>query len=855
MRENAPIPALPDAWKAPGSLGFSTWKRHATAGVAGRMILPQRGESSLLGIHDRHASFTSSLIARQFSRTASGADTGKFIFRSAYSGQKGVPEEAHLRAAPLPMLSRIVTREMPEPAPERSSSTDRNGYDISTPVGIIPAPSGKPTVAVDSTLIAPRPVTAPGVDAPCRPTGGRHDFLGIDKAVSSASQSIARSLVHRQEHSVIRSSLPVSAVAASSHEPLVARSSVPATGKTALGSPAFAKSARDTQNMTPNTLHRATHRESSIEARGERSGPAGSQASSSKPTLARSLTVQSAAGRALVSGKSDPGSDGSLPSGLARRPAMAGSHRRVDLQPGYPTLMRRPVIPDSMAAAPHPRSTQPGRLEGGSWPVRYHNISLASPEPHDHMPPLAAPPSSATGGSATVTQSDPGSTVQVFPGSKVPALQRHPASERSVLPDVRLYPMALSELARSPFPIPGLLSNSARHVPYSHASLLQPRLQRKQTHDEKHPLGRREHLALHETPLQRTEGSGNAPHPAGPGVTKGSSPKIYTNDITARPYPHPVMSRSAAPALGAQRSRYVTHPLAMKHHAISAHALAETPIRRSMDGLPGRSLASALPMIGGTQSSGRIFRKSAEAAAPEIRLPDIVQSGNVSTSSFSLPQASGPDSGKAADGKHQAKPRVQPVTISYPLSINPRLFSNIPIPGIAISRSMHSTRPLPLAMPYGTYPRTAGTPMGSSRIQRTRITNASRFMDPEGHVRIEESGDTSGRRAYASDNRMPGFFERPLAGFPRMQTRLMRASSGTAIRTRPHDVPAEERYGVVSPPGGESGGTRALTREMTFPSVSAPEAADPQATAEQTWRTIAERLVVEQERRGLAKWI
>jgi hypothetical protein len=64
----------------------------------------------------------------------------------------------------------------------------------------------------------------------------------------------------------------------------------------------------------------------------------------------------------------------------------------------------------------------------------------------------------------------------------------------------------------------------------------------------------------------------------------------------------------------------------------------------------------------------------------------------------------------------------------------------------------------------------------------------------------------------------------------------------------------EERYGIVSPPGEPIRTEAAHTGEANGALPSGAGQTDPEEIAERVWRMMAERLVIEQERRGLAKW-
>jgi hypothetical protein len=96
--------------------------------------------------------------------------------------------------------------------------------------------------------------------------------------------------------------------------------------------------------------------------------------------------------------------------------------------------------------------------------------------------------------------------------------------------------------------------------------------------------------------------------------------------------------------------------------------------------------------------------------------------------------------------------------------------------------------------------------------------------------------------------------ERPLVVLQRAQDKVVQALvQRDAIPAAP-DRP-EERYGLVSPPGQPGNATGARTGEGNKAQQSGAGQIDAEEIAEQVWRIMAERLVIEQERRGYAQWV
>jgi hypothetical protein len=85
----------------------------------------------------------------------------------------------------------------------------------------------------------------------------------------------------------------------------------------------------------------------------------------------------------------------------------------------------------------------------------------------------------------------------------------------------------------------------------------------------------------------------------------------------------------------------------------------------------------------------------------------------------------------------------------------------------------------------------------------------------------------------------------------------MRVSGDTtgASTHSPYPATPEDRYGVVPAPNEISRqASGVLPGEASRTAVSPSGQPDSDEIAEHAWRMMAERLVIEQERRGLAKW-
>ena len=113
---------------------------------------------------------------------------------------------------------------------------------------------------------------------------------------------------------------------------------------------------------------------------------------------------------------------------------------------------------------------------------------------------------------------------------------------------------------------------------------------------------------------------------------------------------------------------------------------------------------------------------------------------------------------------------------------------------------------------------------------------------------------------FSSDDASPvskwtrGASERPLVNVQRTTAPIMRVPVERVGDVIYRELP-EDRHGLVSPPNDTSHQLNAaLSRET--PSAAASRSGEPDADeiAEHAWRLTMERLFIEQERRGLAKW-
>ena len=159
-----------------------------------------------------------------------------------------------------------------------------------------------------------------------------------------------------------------------------------------------------------------------------------------------------------------------------------------------------------------------------------------------------------------------------------------------------------------------------------------------------------------------------------------------------------------------------------------------------------------------------------------------------------------------------------------------------------------------LTLSHATRGRTAP---GVLARQPTSASNASISFPAD--VNLADSPESG--RAFRGD---PGTFgksksgavERPLAMVQRMRmpAQLMRMLSERTSDEPHHDL-LEDRHGVVPAPYQVSRQVSDAIPDKASGTAASPSGKpDFEEIAEHAWRMMAERLVIEQERRGLAKW-
>jgi hypothetical protein len=158
--------------------------------------------------------------------------------------------------------------------------------------------------------------------------------------------------------------------------------------------------------------------------------------------------------------------------------------------------------------------------------------------------------------------------------------------------------------------------------------------------------------------------------------------------------------------------------------------------------------------------------------------------------------------------------------------------------------------PVPIA--FGLFSRESSVSLRRSR-STTSISAGQIIPAPEARSHDDKSFNTDQAINPAHPGWAPGSGERPLAVPQRAQNKLMRISNQGDATLATIDR-AEDRYGLVSPSSEPLRTASTSAGDGNKAPESGPAQPDPDETAEHVWRMMAERLVIEQERRGLAKW-
>lgn len=172
-----------------------------------------------------------------------------------------------------------------------------------------------------------------------------------------------------------------------------------------------------------------------------------------------------------------------------------------------------------------------------------------------------------------------------------------------------------------------------------------------------------------------------------------------------------------------------------------------------------------------------------------------------------------------------------------------------------LRRLMKNLNPVPLPLSHATLDRTTPWPINR---QPMSTANTGTLFTAGAHVSGSRHETQSFQGNLGTSSKWTHeAAEWPLAVMRRAPAQLMRASGDTTATATHFSYPAtpEDRYGVVPAPNEISRqASDALPREAS-PTAAFPSGQpDSDEIAEHAWRIMAERLVIEQERRGLAKW-
>lgn len=895
-----------DSEKSPAGLGFSTWQRHTSASLATRNGAVQRREGGLLPIYNRHSSFAAALIARQFNQGASGTGAAGFVFRSGQYRRPWVmrgmgdtdrsetqlllpkrfpPDDTISRAAGRGDMGNIECNESAGGVQEISILRRETPAVAESP----PSPPGLPAIGQERSIIH-RSLPVSTVSA------AAHGRLG--KRSSPSSPKVARKITLSGSSQLPAGSIKTDALSqhiadlqTRHHLPLMRLPITPGP------MPAGRRLQGDNLGKVEYTPALAYHSPGGQPAFTD---AIGRKSVASDLPKAKSET-KSAPRQALADGSPAE----SRPAGMAglnrEKPSPTNTSSPGNTQPGNSVSMspvpvdyvlRRPAEPSSASSAARGNATIIGSDSGRtSLPLQRLRTpsrqpsTLSSQELRLKVPLHPATPSHLIATSRLAHPALPLS--QPLPAGR--ALPRQPLLQRKQIhgkqsPLPGHGPSALSEmpLQQSASGGPDLAPASVTRTTISPTGHAIPRADSSPTPNiPEIPEGKSgfdTRITLNPAVAQRLADKAGLltmrrkAIPIHAPIERSGGPVSVTGSTEP-----PLRVLPTAPPLSQtfKLSRSTLHrhePLeAMADHTHTSFRIARQDSSSALPQLPRTTApeSGTVTEHHAKPANSYIFRRAAQGdQAPSDALPTGV-------SSSSIRHMAGTHSHETIMGNRRltsvkplylqanrisaaAAAHIRPMPHSlYTIS---RLSGNAPpsSTSTAAQRLPGNSDSTPLAFPYPISRRIASVTTGRpAAMGRMGTVNATGGVTAENDVfrgqldAISSQGTNSSSSHSTSsyNNGTPSFTERPLARIQRSNTDVMRVPERTTDVIQTSALP-EDRYGVVSP--AESAETRVLPEQA--PSGSAPKGPDPEEIAEQAWRMIAERLVIEQERRGLTRW-
>ena len=904
MPHYSPTPAQVDAWNNPASLGFSTWKRHATTGAVARTPLVQKKQHALEAVYQRNASFTAGLIARQANRTGFDSGNTNFVFRlNRFAVSKYGNDHVWNTSNNLKPVGHGASDDVtPNKTGQHQSNTprlpsmpdgaDRNNSPMRRGITMSGGYSSPDSTIPNSTI--------------ARSTS-RNSKRSLDAGEAGTSErdglNLRRVLVHKNDMADSPAIKPSENIARST---AFSEVKIPASSPLA--------EAHDYSRSNTNVTHEADHTHSFAVSETE--------SASYKPIfypgngLPRSLVRRSPV--SLHQSSTDLSTSQRLPLRISPIPIMRllrTSH--ASLATGVPARSEwLPINHRTLFKTANRQTSGEGGAEAGfalpensgydrigksTTRLTPHSIARSSETEirRTSLGPVLNPPRK----SSSVINATPG-TAEPYADSITPDFQGSPKAvdvnssvlsiERLIQPDP-IYKSALPQRSKENFHRTPLQPQIRNGLPIHRTHALQRLSQ--VTAPDTHASPFRAHqydnlLPLRKIIAQRSssvasayfastpEATGSAPH-GGQSVTSTHIGHIPFNNTMTHPtggiggaqramqrsqrsldavtaphtgissrlsrlaFPLPPVAITGGSYLSLKQEHRFNNPLASRPAgAQSAHSLANLgmppAIIRTISGInrsighADRSLSSAAPplMIHGLESFGAEY-----APVPGVATNPRASSTRDTAGTDTAPTAATASGSDPAS--HVIKRFTQNITGTPPMlrrlekNLNPRF--------LPLSRaSVGQTGPWTLTR----------RPMTASNATASFIADTN-LADSQQAARAFQ-GDSG-----TFNKSTPGAAARPLAMVQRMPAQLIRMSGERTSDEPYHDFP-EDRYGVVPAPYQVSRQVSdALPDKVgkaSSKTVSPSGEPDSDEIAEHAWRSMMERLIIEQERRGLAKW-
>jgi hypothetical protein len=906
MPHNSPTPAQVDAWNNPASLGFSTWQRHATTGAVARIPLIQKKQM----VHQRNASFIEGLISRRLDRTGFDSGNTNFVFRlNRHAASKYVNDDVWNASNNLKPIGHGTSDEivpnkagqnhganmprlqaMPDGA-DRNNSLMRRGITMSggysSPSSIIPDTA----IARGSPLNFNRSFDAD------KPATYNHDGLNLWRAVVPKKDGASSPAIKPSEN-IARSATPSEAKIPGNpspaetnaysggnmnvmHESDHTRSLPVRAAESVFSNPVFFSGnslprslvQRSPLSLNPYSSDLSTHQRLPL-----RINPM---------VITRKLQTSHAGSATVAPARSEwlPINHGTLYKTVSRQNLEDGR-----AEGGF-ALPENPGYAHMGGSATRPT---PGNIARSSQ-TEIRRIGKFSPvlnQPTTFSPVISAIPEAVTPYADLITHDFQDSMKAADTRSVLPiklAVQRGPIS-KSALPQ-----RSTDSFHRTP-----LQRHIRNELPTYHTHALQRSSRITAPDIPASPFRAHRYdslLALRKTIAQRTSSIASTPYltsaPDAIGTASQVDQPLARTDIGHTPFfdttPHlivgvtgaqPGMQRSqgspsSAMALHTQLSSRLSRLaspssppdafagasyLSLKQGHRFNKPLGSRPAgTQSAHILPGLSIPPAI-----TSTTSRINRfiryadRSLGFTAPlAINGLEVLGAGYSSVPGVttnprfsSAPDATGTDTAATATApnaanasgfdpaSHIIKRFTQNAAGALPMlrplekNLNPRF--------LPLSRAS-AGRTAPLAI--------TRQPMAASNASASSTVDANLAGSQQGARAIQRNSGTLSKS-------MPGAAERPLAIVQRTPAQLMRMPGEGNSDERYHDLPAD-RHGVVPAPyqvSRQVSDTPPGKAGMSGAAVSPSGEPDTDAIAEHAWRSMMKRLIIEQERRGLAKW-